>query len=90
MLPTQSPAIEWAKARGFKMIQQNDHITEFWVPSVCPHLKEGNCDLHGEHKPLACKEFPGSMIDFWTRNGLDPNKSLGEACGFRVVPDNPA
>jgi len=90
MLPTQPLTLEWAKARGLTLVQQNDNLTEFWIPSVCPHLKGGRCDIHGTDKPEACRDYPESMIEFWKRLGFDPNISMGSACGYRVVDENPS
>ena len=87
ILPTQPDAVEWAKARGFILTQQNERVTEFWVPSVCPYLKSGKCELHGDKKPVSCRDFPGSMIATWNRVGLDPNICMGSDCGFRYSPE---
>lgn len=79
--------LEWVRARGFKIIQANNGFVEIQIPCACPHYKDGGCDIH-ETKPLTCKEYPKNMPKYWMQRCLDPNKSLGEQCGFRYIAES--
>jgi len=51
--------IEWTNARGIGLYEAADGYVQVAFPSVCSHLRDGTaCDLHGDHKPTICKDFP--------------------------------
>jgi len=45
---------EYCKARGIKQIEGFRNTLE--IPSRCPHLNEGTCDLSNK-RPKVCKDF---------------------------------
>jgi len=77
-------AIEWADARGYKIIQITDLClhAEFYNP--CPQLQKDNkeCRLQ-DNKPVWCKKYPKMMMP---SRGFDVNK-LSPTCGFKWVED---
>lgn len=51
---------EFYTARGFRVHRGKSLTDEILieVPSVCPHLTEGGCDIY-ERRPKACRLFDG-------------------------------
>jgi hypothetical protein len=57
---------------------------ELRIHQIClNHRSDGTCALNGDQKPLACKEYPLNMIEFWERHGMNPALSLSDNCGFK-------
>lgn len=84
IMPNGKTVKEWGLARGFEIVQESESFIEFKIKSVCPHLKDRECDIH-DHKPDVCRRYPEGMPEFWLSHGLDPNKSLGKHCGYKWV-----
>lgn len=79
-------AIEWAEARGHKIIQISNNLIQANYPSKCPHLKNNLCELH-ENKPKWCQWYPHNMHISAKQYNLDINLILTPECGFKWTED---
>lgn len=55
----------WIKARGGLWLDG-----AYWLPHVCPKLKEGKCCIY-EGRPLTCRVFKVSSADCLTARKLE-------------------
>jgi len=82
ILPKTADAVEFIKARGFEVVQENLHHIEIVIPHRCAQLSDDNkCKIH-DHKPKICREYPENAKSV-RQFALSPVKTLPKGCAYR-------
>ena len=81
--PMSEHTVEWAMARGFRMIDSSDKYVAVEIPAKCPHLSsKSRCKLQHK-KPETCRLYPSFLTEEeLKRLGLRLDRILGKGCGY--------
>lgn len=52
--------VEFFKARGFTVLQDDDNFAYLTWEHVCPHLTPDGCDIY-MNRPQVCEDFDGRL-----------------------------
>lgn len=82
IIPCDTNSIEWAMARGFKLLDSSEQYLAIEIPTRCPHLTEDNkCDM--DKKPVTCMQYPDFLRPSeLAKMGLKKNRIIGRTCGY--------
>ena len=80
-------AIEWAKARGYKIVQVGKGIIQANFECRCPNLKDDNlCTVYSD-RPRWCTYWPKKLYGYAKELDLDVKLILFKGCGYKWVED---
>ena len=87
LVTQKEEASEWAKARGYKIIQTGKGVIQANFKCRCPNLTDENlCAVYSE-RPRWCSYWPNKVDEFAKELGLDVKLIMFKGCGYEWVDD---